>query len=134
MNKTVILPNLITNLSSMSPPYQDLGEEDINPVEKLGFIFMLGLLLLALAIGVCVSTILEGCSSQNLQNRRVHFQVPRVHRVPNYNMYMATGTIQPTRARGVLPDYQTIARMDEEALPTYSEAVSAGDDKFYEAD
>ena len=48
----------------------------------------------------------------------MYYQLEQLH---HCNVYVATVMVQ--HAREVPPDYHTVVRMDEEDLPSYSQAV-----------
>eukprot|EP00092_Neocalanus_flemingeri_P021275 GFUD01023057.1.p1 GENE.GFUD01023057.1~~GFUD01023057.1.p1 ORF type:complete len:110 (+),score=12.85 GFUD01023057.1:70-399(+) len=105
-------------MSTLSPKSQPYLEER----QIVGFFVAIGTLLLFLAFTICFNKIYEGYSRHNEQTGRVFCQSSQLHHVQGCNMYLAKVIIQP--ARGVLPDYQTVIRMEEEQLSTYMEATN----------
>ena len=62
----------------------------------------------------------QGYTEDNLRSCRVYYQLQQLH---HCNVYVATVMVQP--AREVPPDYQTVVTMEEEDLPSYSQAVGS---------
>ena len=62
----------------------------------------------------------QGYTGDNLRSCRVYYQLQQLH---HCNVYVATVMVQ--HAREVPPDYHTVVSMDEEDLPSYSQAVGS---------
>eukprot|EP00092_Neocalanus_flemingeri_P046673 GFUD01052576.1.p1 GENE.GFUD01052576.1~~GFUD01052576.1.p1 ORF type:complete len:101 (+),score=11.60 GFUD01052576.1:91-393(+) len=99
-------------MSVPSPPFQDVLEvgKTIEEKQIIGIIVVIGALFIFLALTKCVQKIYEGSSSGTQENRKIYYcKFPL----------------------GVLPDYQTVVRLEEEELPTYLQAISWNEKKTF---
>eukprot|EP00092_Neocalanus_flemingeri_P044810 GFUD01049812.1.p1 GENE.GFUD01049812.1~~GFUD01049812.1.p1 ORF type:complete len:127 (-),score=19.74 GFUD01049812.1:167-547(-) len=119
MSETKLLCLSIRNLSTKASTSRDLLEDKLVEERQMIDIIVVVGLLFFIALTIFVNKISQIYSPQNMQNLS-----PQVHHVLGSNLDHTSLIIKP--APCVLPDYQTVIRMEEEEVPTYLEATNTG--------